>query len=235
MTGPATDPRTITQRLRERAVAGVRGVSMPTLDDLKEMLGIPPGDTSQDEEIQDAFETQIARVENFLGRGVVLADEVQPFEPVDTRNPRLMLYRFPVSEVRSVTVDGAAITGWRVFHSSGILEWRNGYGPRGCYGAEPVVSVDYTGGYPDDDWPADLMDAILQAFFVRWHATGDTGNTAEISGQGPIRSVSLDGSAVTWADHFATGAETGAGPIPPELAGVAAILDRYRQRVVTGV
>jgi hypothetical protein len=236
MTGKA-DARPITERIRAQldAGAGSRGATMPTLDELKDMLGIPPGDTSQDDEITDAFAATIAIVENYLGRGVAFAAVVQAFEPVETRNPRLMLFRFPVTEVRSVTVDGSTVTGWRVFHASGILEWRSGYGPRGCYGAEPLVSVDYSGGYADDGWPEDLMDAILRAFFARWHATGDTGNMADASTRGAVTSMSVDGSSVAYGEPGVNAAEFGGKPWPPELQGVVAILEPYRQRSVTGV
>lgn len=229
----------ITQRIRERlgVGTGVRA-SMPTLDELKEMLGIPSGDTSMDDEITSGFAATLAIVERYLARGVQFADVVQDFEPVDSRQRRLMLYRFPVTEVRSVMVDDQVVTGWRVFKASGILEvsgvlWQ--CAPFANCRHEPVIRVDYSGGYADDAWPDDLMDAILRAFFYRWQATGETGNTADMSTQGPIRSIGLDGSTVTWADVQASAQEYGAGPIPQELLGVSAILDPYRHRFVTGV
>jgi hypothetical protein len=239
MNTPAPNQVTITERLRERLAAGAgsRGATMPTLDELKDMLGIPSGDTSLDDEILDGFAATLAIVERYLGRGVAFAAQVQAFEPVESRNPRLLLYRFPVTEVRSVSVDGSPVTGWRLFAQSGILEWRDGCCVRShhCCGSEPIISVDYSGGYADDAWPEDLMDAILRAFFARWHATGDTGNSADMSSQGPVRSVGVDGSTVTWADFQSTAQQSGAGPIPQELLGVSAILDPYRQRLVTGV
>jgi len=241
MTGPAAaDPRPITQRIRDQldAGAGSRGATMPTLDEIKDMLGIPPGDTSLDDEITDTMAATIAIVERYLGRGVVFGAEVQPFEPVDSRNPRLLLYRFPVSEVRSVTVDGQPVTGWRLFAASGILEWGFGCGhgaPWACCSHDPIISVDYSGGYADDAWPADLMDAILRAFFARWRMTGDTGNTADMSTQGPITQIAVDGSSVMYGTPGVDAAEFGGKPWPPELQGVIAILEPYRQRVVTGV
>ena len=184
MTGPAKpDARPITARIRDQLAAGAgsRGATMPTLDEIKDMLGIPPGDTTLDDEITDGMAATIAIVEAYLGRGVVFAAQLQLFEPVDSRNRRLMLFRFPVTEVREVTVDGTPVTGWRLFKASGILQWRDGcYFPHSC-AAEPIISVDYSGGYADDAWPPDLMDAILRAFFARWHATGDTGNSADMS------------------------------------------------------
>src|SRR5262245_35301061 len=107
----STPAQTITERIRER-LSGTRGATMPTLDELKEMLGIPASDTSQDEEIVDGFATTLAIVEAYIGRGVAFASMLQQFEPVDTRNPKLLLYRFPVATVRSVSVGGHAITAW---------------------------------------------------------------------------------------------------------------------------
>jgi hypothetical protein len=240
MTAPVKDTRPITRRIRERLEGAPQllRATMPTLDDLKEMLGIPPGDTSQDEAIESGFAATIAIVERYLGRGVAfVAGDVQAFEPVESRNRRLMLFRFPVATINSVQVDGQDLPGWRLFAQSGILEWRDGccLPSNHCCGAEPVVTVNYDGGYADDNWPDDLMDAILRAFFARWHATGETGNTADMSSQGAIRTVAVDGSSVTWADHQATAQDYGAGPIPAELLGVSAILEPYRQRLVTGV
>jgi hypothetical protein len=243
MTGPAvTDRRPITERIRDLLTAGAasRGATMPTLDELKDMLGIPPGDTTSDDEITSTMAATIAIVERYLGRGVVFGAEVQPFEPVDSRNARLMLYRFPVTEVRTVTVDGQPVTGWRVFPASGILEWRGGYGGGRGYGycgcgPEPIITVDYSGGYADDAWPADLMDAILRAFFARWHATGDTGNTADMSTQGPITQIAVDGSSVMYGTPGVDAAEFGGKDWPAELQSVIPILEPYRQRVVTGV
>lgn len=230
----------VTERIRERlaAGAGVRA-TMPTLDELKNMLGIPTDDTSQDDEILDNLAATISIVESYLGRGVAfVADGVQDFEPVETRNRRLMLFRFPVSVVSQVEVDGQPIAGWRVFPASGILEWGDGCGhgyPRGYCGHEPIIRVTYTAGYPDDAWPDDLMDAILRAFFARWHATGDTGNMADASAGGAVTAVAVDGSSVSYSEPGVNAAEYGGKPWPVELQSVVAILEPYRQRLVTGV
>jgi hypothetical protein len=209
---------------------------MPTLDEIKDALGIPPSDTSLDQAIADAFAATIAIIEAYLGRGIAWGPMLQTFEPVDTRNPKLLLYRFPVTTVRTVTVDDALVEGWRVLSAQGVIEWRGPhYWPHTECGREPVVAIDYDGGYADDAWPADLMDAIMRAFYARWHATGDTGNTADISTGGAITSLSVDGSSIAFGEPGVNAAEFGGKPWPPELQGVVAILEPYRQRLVTGV
>lgn len=232
------DDLPITARLRLDDGAS-RGAIMPTLAELKDMLGIAGLDATQDAAILSQFETTLAVVENYLGRGVAFGSVVQAFEPVETRNRRLMLHRFPVALVRSVTVDGVAVTGYRLFPASGILQFREDCGGgghmRGGCANEPIVLVDYDGGYLDDAWPADLMDALMRAFFSRWNATGATGSSAEITSQAPIRSVTVDGSSVTWGDFQASAEKHGGGPVPNELLAVSAQLDPYRARLVTGV
>lgn len=215
------------------------GATLPTLDDIKAALGIDASDTSKDAALTANMQATIAVIEGYLQRGIAFGDEIQNFEPVESRNPKLLLFRFPVTEVRSVTLDGADLTGWRVLKSSGIIEWRDGCGcpvVHGCCDHEPVIAVDYSGGYPDDAWPADLLDAVMRAFYARWNATGGTGSAADASGTGAaIRGVTVDGLTVQYGDAGAAAAEFGGGPVPAELVGVAAILDPYRQRYVTGI
>jgi len=231
MTGPSITARIREQRPTTRA-------TMPTLDEIKDALGIPASDTSQDQAITDAVAATLAIIEAYLGRGIAWGPMVQTFEPVDTRNPKLLLYRFPVTTVRTVMVDDSPLDGWRVLKAQGVIEWRDGCGcvwPSNVCGREPVVVVDYDGGYADDAWPADLMDAIMRAFYARWHATGDTGNTADMSTGGPITSLSVDGSSIAFGEPGVNAAEFGGKPWPPELSGVISILEPYRQRLVTGV
>lgn len=223
---------------RIRASRPSTRATMPTLDAIKDALGIPPSDTSLDQAITDAVAATIAIIEAYLGRGIAWGPMVQTFEPVDTRNAKLLLYRFPITEVRTVMVDDSPVPGWRVLKAQGVIEWRDGCGhlwPHNVHGREPVVVVDYDGGYADDEWPADLMDAIMRAFYARWHATGDTGNTADIGTGGPVTSLSVDGSSVAFGEPGVNAAEFGGKPWPPELQSVVSILEPYRQRLVTGV
>jgi hypothetical protein len=120
----------------------------------------------------------------------------------------------------------------------GVLEWSEGccHIPHQGWGRDPIIVVDYAGGYADDAWPADLLDAVMRVFYARWNASGGTGNAAQASGTGAaIRSVTVDGLTVQYGDALASLSGSDGGPVPPELAGVAALLEPYRMRLVTGV
>lgn len=219
------------------AGSGSLTVPFPTLDEVKAALGIEPTDTSKDAAITAGLAATVAMIETYLGRGIAYGPQRQQFEPVETRNPKLMLWRFPIDTVESVTQDGGAVSGWRALHSQGVLEWGQGcgcYAPRYRCERDPLVVVNYTGGYPDDAWPADLLEAVMRAFYGRWNATG--GNIASTTNGAPIRSWSADGLTVQYADaDVLLSDSTAASTVPPDLMGVAAMLEPYRARYVSGV
>jgi len=211
-------------------------VPFPSLDQLKEMLGILAGDTSQDEAITFTMAAAINEIEDWLGRGIQEFTGIEPHEPVETRNSKLKLRHFPVTEVRSVLVDGAPVTGWRVFPNCGILELGRGCGDfRYACQRDPLIDVEYTGGYPDDAWPPTLVDAALQVFGVKWNRTSGSGNAVDVAAGGPVKQVSVDGLSVSYGDLSGGSSSYDGGPIPPDLAGVYALLEPYRDRLVTGV
>lgn len=223
-----------------RLLAGVRSATatFPTLDDIKAALGIPAGDTTKDQAITNGMLSTVAMIETYLGRGIAYADESQQFEPIDTRDPKLFLWRFPVDTVAEVIVEGSPVTGWRVYPRQGVIDLGRGcctHGPRQCCDEEPLITVRYTGGYPDDAWPPDLLEAVMRAFYGRWNATG--GNIANTTGNvGPVKSWSADGLSVTMAEASSgMGAGSSSDVIPPDLVNVAAMLDPYRVRFVRGV
>ena len=225
---------------RTSLLAAIRAAPMsapfPSLDELKEMLGIPASDVSQDADITAMMAATIAIVETYLGRGIQEFSGPEQFEPIDTRNPKLLLYSFPVRTVRTVTSDGAPVSGFRIYNDSGVLEWQaQGCAPRTCAGRDPIVVVDYDGGYEDDAWPPDLLDAVLRVFASKWQATGGTGSVMDAPAGGAVKSVTVDGLAVSYGDPNAAAAEFSGVPVPPELAGVVGLLDPYRQRLVTGI
>jgi len=212
--------------------------TFPTIDEIKLTLGIDPNDVTYDEAIASNLAATISLIESYLGRGIAYADELQEFDPPDTENPALLLYRFPVDVVNEVTVEGQALGGWRVQKRSGIVRWHEACActvAHYCCRSAPQIVVDYTGGYPDDAWPADLLDAVMQVFYGRWRASNNTGNIAEIPSGGGVRSVSVDGLTVQYDSATFAGSAFAGSVVPPELTGVAAALDPYRARLLTGV
>jgi hypothetical protein len=76
----------------------------------------------------------------------------------------------------------------------------------------------------------------MRAFYIRWNATGGTGNLSEVvNAPGNNRSVSVDGLTVTRDSQMYAGEGFDGQAVPPELTSVAAMLEPYRSRIVTGV
>jgi hypothetical protein len=208
------------------------------LEEIKAQLGITGN--AQDAALTANMRGTLTLIENYLGRGIVeRATPPQVFEPPDTRDPRLFLTRFPVAEILSVIIkDGAPIPGWRLFATTGVLELGYGCGdwwryPReGCCPA-PTIVVDYIGGYPQDCWPPDLLEAVMRTFYGRWNASG--GNIATAQAGGPVKSWSADGLAIVMGDSTVGLGEISDNVIPADILNVAAMLDPYRVRFVRGM
>lgn len=217
--------------------------SLPTVDEIKQALGIDPADTSKDAALQMNLDATVAIVEGYCSRGLAFADVVEDHEPIDTRNPKLLLYRFPVKAVTAVeveTVPGSdawsELVGWRVFKRQGVLQWASGccLPSHYCCGSEPVIRVNYSGGYEDPNWPPDLIDAITRAFYFRWNESAG-GSAADVGGP-RVKSASVDGLMVSYGDaSSAVSGYLSDDAIPPELVNVAAILEPYRARRATGI
>jgi hypothetical protein len=221
--------------------AAIRSASatFPTLAEIKVALGIDPTDTSKDAAITQGMAATIAMIESYLGRGIAYDPAaVQTFEPIDTRDPKLFLDRFPVESVASVVIDGGAVTGWRLYARQGVIDLGRGCcrGPRDCCDAEPVIVVTYAAGYQDDAWPPDLLEAVLRAFYGRWNASGGSYANAT-AGAGSVKSWSADGLSISMNDAASSSGmgDSSKDVIPPDLQGVAAMLDPYRVRFVRGV
>ena len=208
--------------------------TFPTLEQIKETLGI--ADASKDAALTATMKATLTLIEGYLGRGIVERTREQRIEPIDSRDSKLFLTLFPITDVASVIIDGGeALTGWRVYSAQGVLDLGRGCGfrvPHNCCANEPVIVVTYTGGYPQDCWPPDLLDAVMRAFYGRWNATG--GDAGAVVG-GAVKSWSADGLAITMGDTTAGLGSISTDTIPPDLLSVAAQLDPYRVRFVRGV
>lgn len=213
--------------------------SLPTLEEIKTALGIESSDVSKDESIQSMLEATIAIVETYLRRGIAQQSAVEEFPPPDSRKNAFALFRYPVDHINSITQEAVTISGWRLSKKSGVVQWPDGccIPHRACCGEDDIpLVIDYVGGYPDDEWPADLVEAVMRAFYVRWDATGGTGNLAEVvNSPGANRSVTVDGLTITRDSQMYAGEAFKSRAIPPELVSVASMLEPYRSRIVAGV
>lgn len=212
----------------------IQCATFPTLEQIKELLGITGG--AQDAALTALMKSTLAMVEGYLGRGIVERTGPQRFEPIDTRDSKLFLTRFPVSEIESVEIDGGEVlTGWRLYSDQGVLDLGRcgGRAPHDCCAQGPVIVVTYTGGYPQDCWPPSLLDAVMSTFYRRWNATA--GDASSIVAGGAVKSWSADGLAITMGDASAGLGSISTDAIPADLIPVAAQLDPYRLRFVRGV
>jgi hypothetical protein len=214
----------------------VECAAFPTLDQIKETLGI--ADASKDAALSALMKGTLTMIEGYLGRGIVERERTERIDPIDTRDSKLFLSLFPISEVASIVVDGGAplLSGWRVFKAQGIVELPHGCcrsGPRHCCGNEPQIEVTYTGGYPQDCWPPSLLDAVMSTFYRRWNAT--SGDASQIVTGGAVKSWAADGLSISMGDVSAGLGSISTDAIPPDLLPVAAQLDPYRLRFVRGV
>ena len=107
------------RRTSLRAVA-----PFPTVDLIKQILGIPDTDTSKDAAIAMVLASCLAMIENYCGRTFQEGDYTEEFPPLDARDRTLMLRAWPVQSITTVTRDGVAMTDWRLYADTGQLrQW----------------------------------------------------------------------------------------------------------------
>lgn len=205
-----------------------------TLEMVKEDLGIDAEDTTYDAEITAAMPVVDAWFENYCQRGLV---QVEAAAETLTRikSYRLNIWRYPVNNAVTVTIDGSAVSADDLLLNSreGWLEYLNEKLIEGN-----VILLDYDGGYPPDSVPADLRNAYSRcvgdsAGYGEGEATGSGGSG------GDLKSINLGSGALSVA--FATDTNSGGisggydvTNVPPELQDYAAILDYYRRPNVHG-
>lgn len=224
---------------------GSRTAAFPTVETLKDMLGIDEDDDSKDGVVAAMLDATLADIENFCGRVFMLDDYTERFSPISARDPNLLLSAWPVESVESVQQDWGmegvpnlvTLSGWRLFADIGVVRQWAACGCWCCEAAEIVV--DYRGGFPPDAWPADLVDILTRLFFDRWNATGGTGllvGGSSGGGTGEIKSATVDGMRLDY-DLGGASSMRGAADIPPDLLPYAAALARYRalDRALWGV
>jgi hypothetical protein len=237
-------PRARPPRPARTSLTGGSTAPLPTVDSLKIALGIDEADTSHDAALDNLLGASIAAIENYCDRVFELGDYTQTFTTIDTRNRTLFLKAFPVVSVDSVQRDGADLTGWKLHAEVGELRqpfWRYGYGnyyPWWSPLEDADIVVTYSGGYPPDAWPTQLVDILNQLIADRWNATGGSGLYGDDTGAGgKVKGFTVDGVTVNYdvGNPSTEGASVTSGEIPPELAPYVASLNYYAVRRGWGI
>jgi Phage gp6-like head-tail connector protein len=191
------------------------------LDKVKELLGIT--DTSSDARLTAALPVVTEYFENYCKRGLAYVADVVEEQALTARLP---VFRYPIDTVGELLIDGAATT-----HPYTVDQAR-GYIILGyvCFWYPQRASVTYSGGYPQDEVPADLADAYARCCAdyagVKYTVGASTGGGA------PLKALGLGSGALTVS--FDTGAQAQSAydtsAVPPLLAPYLFTLERYRMK-----
>jgi len=188
-----------------------------TLDAVKALLDITVDDN--DEQLTAALPVVTEYFENYCKRGLAYVEGVVEEMGVSSR---LALFRYPVAEVTELQLDGAIVAALpRIDKQRGFVHVSGG-----CCVAL-VARVTYSGGFPEDEVPADLADAYARA--VADYAGVSYAAAATTGGGAPLKSLGLGSGALTVAfETGAVGASYDTSSVPPLLAPHLFVLDHYR-------
>lgn len=172
------------------------------LDTAKELLGIDPGDTTQDANVQRAMDVTLNAVETRLGRQLLRARETVRFiSPPGCCD--IQVTRFPIIEVYTVN-DAPLPDACEIHHTVGAI-----YCP--AIAQDREVIIDYEGGY--DPLPPELENVMWSAFVDHWSgldpATGGP-PVEEVAGEQSVKSVTVfDGFKVDYATSSTSSSSQG--------------------------
>lgn len=190
-----------------------------SLDQIKEIVGIPAGTTTYDAAINAAAPIVTEMMENYCHRGLAYnSGEVEEF----TIDRRLPLFRYPIAAVVAYSIDGVDQAIPRYQANTGMV-WSN----RDWYEPDSLATVTYSGGYAQADVPWDLQQAYAQC--VATMAQAPIAGSTPSSGA-PLKSLGLGGGAISIAfDTSASADATYEAPdAPPLLQPYAFTLKRFR-------
>lgn len=147
--------------------------NLTTLDRVKLELGIE--NTDNDDLLEAKIAEASADIEASIGRTVCRAGITETFWPVTGGN--LILDRYPVASIESVTVDDVLVTEWRLDTQTGILYRLDESGYQLSWYAAKSIIVVYTAGYimpgeTDRDLPYALEGAAIELVSSYWQARG---------------------------------------------------------------
>lgn len=225
-----TRRKTARERLADPSTASVT-VPASLLDAFKIFLGIDPGDTTSDPELEAALQQAIAVIEGWLDRIIIK-------RPVDEYFAHhigtVQLHEFPVDLTAPLNVfkDGVLDENYKPWLTRkqicNLSRTGNAYDTPVDWRPYAQVTITYTAGY--DPLPSDLTNAIIWTANGFYTSTG-TG-TVPGGSSGDVKSMSLyDVGSISYdvggssSGSSYMGANT-TGPIPDSAAQ---ILTRYRR------
>ncbi len=184
-------------------------VMLTTVIAVKEQLGIPTSDTSQDNIIQRQIRAVSTAIENYCKRRFAAQDYVHTFDP--TYTDTILSKEYPIIDISRVTYDGdnLAVTEY-IFDHTRIFKAEGTWNKK--------VEIEYAAGYalPGEvkrDLPYDLEDAAIFYAVQRYRMVPAAG----------IKSEQVDVLRVQYDDSHAVGGRVLSLPAP-----VIAMVDPYR-------
>lgn len=162
-----------------------------TLSQVKTALGIAEEDTTQDAKLSLMIKGVSAKIEGFIGYPLERATYDEEIHAVNNRQ-LLVLDHFPIQEVESITVNGQAVTDYRLIPSTskwgGVYRghgWTGDYYTRGfthdiVSGAYEIL-VTYDAGYylpydtehyvegQTDSLPYDITQACIDCVVLEYN------------------------------------------------------------------
>jgi hypothetical protein len=205
---------------------------------VKVLLGI--SGTDEDDALTAALPVITAYFENHCRRGLAYVDPVVEESRI-VAVERLPLFRFPVDAVVELAIDGAALDpapvppqldqargfiypystwpyGGRPYTGPGWGTWWGGF-----------ARVTYSGGYPEDEVPADLALAFARCS-ADLAGVSYAGSSSSSGGGAPLKSLGLGSGALTVAFDTGTAARSSydTSSVPPLLAPYLYTLEGYR-------
>ena len=195
-----------------------------SLDQIKTALGIT--DSASDDKLTAAMPVITEYFENYCKRGLAYVVDCVEELPL-TR--RLALLRYPVEVVSELLINDVAaptIPPPALDASHGIVFMGASGFPIWC--APPSIAlITYTGGYPDDEVPADLADVYARCCADYGGVTYSVGASA---GGAPLKSLGLGSGALTVAFDTAAASHSAydTSAVPSLLAPYLFVLEHYR-------
>ena len=197
-------------------------------------LGIDAADTSKDAGIQRQMDATLAPAESYCHRKFLFAREEEYFPAPHAE--LLSLQRYPLATIHEasyITGFGTGALTVQIYRPDTGIITATGFPfvePCSDIGWYRNVSVDYEGGYPPDELPADLEMALWEAFHQRWGASdGAMAALGQAVGASGIRTVAIPQViSLTMAGNNGSGGGGGVS-IGGIAAGQAGILDYYKR------